>query len=761
MFTAHSLMTKAGNWLFLAGLFLLPTMLGFSLLVPIAPVKMVIASVALIGSLVSIVFGVFKRGAVSLPLSALIWSVWLIPLTALISSLLGPSFMWSVIGGALDMDTVYFMSLLALAVSLPFALFDKPGDYMRACSVLLVAAFAVALFHLARLFFGADTLSFGLMTNQLFSPLGKWNDVGIFFGLTALLSLVSLETMRLTGLHRGVVGALLAVSLFFVALVNFLPVWVVLGVISFGVVLSKFVLAPGARDRFSAASTVVFIIAILAVLFTNSLGTKLGVAFSVQQIEARPSWDSTLTVGQAVLRAHPLTGSGPNTFILDWDAHRPQEINQSIFWNADFTSGVGMLPTSVITTGIVGTLAWLLFIALFLIAGVRGLVLRTPQDQGMYHLMLATFTGGLYILIMSAVYLPSAQLMIIGFVIIGMFAALYHGESGAKALHIDFRERPRLGFVAVLGLALVLVTSILSAYGIGTAFAAAVQFERASQAAQVAGDVDLADQALTKAISLFPQDQYYRLGVLVHLAKLSKILNEAPTATSQTDAQQRFQQELGAAVESGLSATRLNTENYRNWATLGTAYQSVVPLNIDGSYDAAINAFTRARALNPSMPTLPMALAQLDVTKGKLESARALVQEAVALKQDYTPGLTLLAQLELQRGDLPEAIKRAEAAAVFEPSNPVMHFQVGVLKFENKDYKGAQQAFVNAVGLAQDYANARYYLGRTYLKLNNSAGALEQFESVRVSNPENTEVQAIIAALQAGKDPFAPVPTKK
>lgn len=758
--TAHNFFSFFANRLYLAGLFLLPTIIVLSATMPALPLKMMVATVAFVAALGLSVLGAFKRGALALPLSLVVLSAWLIPLAYLVSGLLGPSFLWSIIGGGLDMDTVFYVSLLALTVSLPIAVFEKRSDTVRALFVLLVATWLVALFHLVRLFFGEEALSFGVMTNPLFSPVGKWNDLAIFFGLSGLLSLITLESLTLTRVERYILTATLVVSLFFVALINFVPVWVALGVISFGVLLYKFLLAP--RDtKFSVASTIVFVIAVLAVIFTSSVGTSLGKAFGVEQIEARPSWGSTLEVAKDAIGPNPLTGTGPNTFILGWDLYRPKLLNQSIFWNADFTSGVGMLPSVPITTGLAGSLAWLLFIVLFLVAGVRGLMLRAPQDGHTFSLMLATFTGGLYTLCMATLYLPSPQLLLVGFAVLGMFVALYHHESNGRMLTIDFRERPRIGFVTVLCLALVLIGSALSVYGVGTAFASAHAFERASRAAQVDGDLDRALTHLETSLAFYPTDQAYRLGALVHLAKLNAIVNSPNSAEPSPEVQQQFQAELGAAVESGLAAVRFNDQNYRNWATLGAAYQSVVPLNVDGSYEAAVNALTRARALNPSMPTLAMSLAQIALSRQKTVEAKRYVEEALALKQDYTQALTLLAQLELQDGNIDKAIERAEAASVFEPSNPVTHFQVGVLKFEDKDLKGAGEALMRALSLAPDYSNARYFLGRVYVGQEEYEKALTEFREVLRLNPDNADVSAIIAALEAGTDPFAPEPEKQ
>lgn len=757
MLTAQNFFSFFSNRLYLAGLFLLPTIVVFSLTMPAVPLKMAVATVAFVAALVLTILGAFKRGALSLPLSLIIGAVWLIPVAYLVSALLGPSFTWSLIGAGLDMDTVFFMSLSALAVSLPLAVFEKRADVMRALFVLLVASWLVAIFHFVRLIVGPEALSFGVMLNPLFSPIGKWNDLAIFSGLMGILSLILLESLDLKRVERYVLMATLIVSLFFVAVVNFVPVWVAFGLIAFAVLVYKFILAPREHARFSVASTVVFVVAIVAIIFSASVGSSLGRSFGVEQIEARPSWSSTFEVAKATLSDAPLTGSGPNTFLLEWDKHRPALINESIFWNADFTSGVGMLPTAAVTTGLIGSLAWLLFIVFFVMAGIRGLMLRAPQDAQTTSLMMATFVGGLYMLAMAVVYLPSPQLALIGFVIIGMFVALYHKEAGGRSVDIDFRERPRIGFVVVLGLSLALVGSVLAVYGVGTSFIATHQYERAARAAQVDGDFDRALTHISTSAAYVPNDQTYRLQALVHLAQLNQVVNASVNTNAPSqDAQQKFQQSLGAAVESALAAVRFNEENYRNWATLASTYQAVVPLNVDGSYEASVSALERARALNPLAPTIPFSLAQLDVAKSKSETAKKFVEEALALKQDYTPALTLLAQLELESGNLDRAIERAEAASVFEPSNAVFHFQVGVLKFEAKDYQGAGEALTRALEIAPDYSNARYYLGRTYVALKDLEKALAEFREVLKLNQGNAEVEGIISTLEGGKDPFAP-----
>src|SRR3989338_8177488 len=56
-----------------------------------------------------------------------------------------------------------------------------------------------------------------------------------------------------------------------------------------------------------------------------------------------------------------IVGSGPNQFVGEWLMSKPSAVNQTIFWNTDFNYGVGLIPTFIVTTGLLGIIAWLIF----------------------------------------------------------------------------------------------------------------------------------------------------------------------------------------------------------------------------------------------------------------------------------------------------------------------------------------------------------------------------------------------------------------
>ena len=89
------------------------------------------------------------------------------------------------------------------------------------------------------------------------------------------------------------------------------------------------------------------------------------------------------------------------------------------------------------------------------------------------------------------------------------------------------------------------------------------------------------------------------------------------------------------------------------------------------------------------------------------------------------------------------------------PSNPTLLFQLGLLSYENKNYDVAAQALGAAVQAQPNYANAKYFLGLSLVRLNKIADAVQQFTDLSKVAPDSKEVAFILSNLKAGKSPFA------
>jgi tetratricopeptide (TPR) repeat protein len=220
-------------------------------------------------------------------------------------------------------------------------------------------------------------------------------------------------------------------------------------------------------------------------------------------------------------------------------------------------------------------------------------------------------------------------------------------------------------------------------------------------------------------------------------------------------AQQAFQAALSSGINAALTATRLAPSDYQNWLALGNLYAQAVPLGITGAYDSARTAYEKAHAMNPTNPQILYILAQLNIANKSNNAAKDNLKAAIALKQDYTAAIFLLSQLEVQDGNVKDALASALSAAYFTPNDPNILFQVGILYAAQNDFANAATAFGAAVDANPQFANARYLLSAVYAKQGDFKAALAQMEAIAAMSSDSAKAVATqLASLAAGKNPF-------
>ena len=760
------MLDKAANWILLLLVVLLPVAV-----IPLASVPFSFTKTALLAAGVLLVFILcafrqLRDGVLLIPRHPLLLAVWAIPAAYLVSALFSGNIRDSLAGNALATDTAGFYLIAALLLSVSAYLLRSKGRILEVYFAFLVSFVILALFQGARLVLGPETLSLGIFGSPLSNLLDKWNDLAIFFGLVAMFALISFEALPVHKTAQVLLSVVFLVSLFFLAAVNFTPVWIAVGLFSFaflvyGIMRGKF--APSAFPRETPRVNVGTVLTALLLLSSiafvaggGRIGDLVAQRLGVTQIEARPSWQSTLLVGKEVYRSGAwLLGSGPNSFAEDWSAYRPAGVNATPFWNADFVSGVGVIPTSFVTAGLLGGLAWLLFLGYFLYAGFRALILRSFTDRFSLYLSLSSFLGALYLWGLCLFYIPSPTLIAFAFLLSGVFIASLSVAGQADEWRFSFADNPRIGFAVVLLVSLALLVSVGSLFIVGKKYAAAVYFQRSLIAGNVRGDLNAAERDLARALALDENDFYLRGAAEEGILRLGRVASD--TSLSADEARAQFQSVLGGSVGHALAATRWNPNDYRNWMTLASVYQAVVPLKIQGAYESAAAAYERARERNPLSPLIPISLARLSASNGDAATAKLHITEALQKKNDYAEAVYLLSQIEIGEGKIREAISSTEAAIVLAPQNPGLYFQLGLLRYGSGQFGGAGEAFQAAVRINDSYANARYYLGLVRHKEGRIQDAIREFERVLALNPDNEDVKSILENLRRGRDPLSGV----
>ncbi len=750
----RSILEHLPAWILTVLVFLLPLIVIPYAAASFAFGKTALAAFAVLGALVFFAIAALRHGGVVLSKSPIVLTVWLIPLTMLVAALFSPTPTLSLFGYELDSDTVAFAGVLAMVTTLAASIFTRRNAVMKTYGALLVAGWVVMLFEILQLFSHGTAFSLSIFVSPLGNLVGSWNDLAILFGLIAILSMISLVALPLSRLYRFLLALTAITSVFFLAVTNFIPVWILLAIASLGAFFYGFLRRGSRGERHISFVSLAVLLASLFFAFGGfGISSALTNYFGTAQLEARPSLESTLSVGSHIYANQSLLGTGPNLFRLAWDAYHPSEINSTPFWNVDFNAGVGIVPTAFVTAGMLGGIAWILFLGMFLVIGIRALLLSPFADEHAYYLSVSSFLAALYIMTLAVVYVPGPAMLTLGFIFVGIFVASLKNRTGAASeTEVAVGRSSRVGFVAALLLVILIVAAVAGIGFVGSAYASSLRFGLATIAAD-RGDIDSVISNAEAANDRFAQDRTMRLIANAYVARLSNLIESTQEPTAEQ--QDTFRTSLAAAIENALAATKFSTADYHNWITLAGVYHAVVPLRIEGAYENAQKAYTEAQVHNPTSPLIMLNKAQLEIAKGNLTAARPLLEEAIAKKSDYTPAIFLFSQLEATAGNLPEALKRAEAATVFEPNNEILLFQLGALRLASDDYAGAKEPLERAVAVNPSYANARYFLGQTLTMLGDKQGALAQFQAVAALNPDNAQVRQIVQVLSAGEDPFA------
>lgn len=666
-------------------------------------------------------------------------------------------------GYTFDITTVGFILLAFLFLFLVSFLFRDKKRIFYSYLGFVISSLLISIFILIRIIFGVKVLSFGMFNDLTSTMIGNWNNVGIFFGIGVILSLITYQMLNLSRFMKILLSLALALSLFFLALVNFNIVWIIVAVCSLLFVLygifnveSSVFTTPSFRQKISQIPlypTIVLIVSIIFIVWGSTLGAYLSNKFQVTNLDVRPSLSVTFDIARNTLKAQPLFGSGPNSFLSQWLSYKPTEIINTVFWNTDFTYGIGLLPTFAVTTGIIGILSWIVFFCFYIYLGLKSLFSKI-SDMFVRYLVVSSFFTSLYLWIMVWVYVPSTTVFVLTFFFTGLFFASVYISGIVLISPYKFSYTSKSGFASSFVLVLLFVGAGALGYGLFKNSESLWYFQKSSYALNTSKDVNLAEVYIKKAISSVPYDVYYRSLSEIGILKLNAIISQDVTKVDKAEVQKQYSSVLSDTITAGINARNSDPANYLNWVALGRVYESAVPLNVSGSYESAQFAYNEALKRNPKNPSIYLFLARLASAKQDYKQARIYALNAISEKQNYLDAYFLLSQIEVADKNLKGAIDSVTVASVLSPSDPSVFFQLGLLKYNNQDYVGAIEALEKSISLSPDYANAKYFLGLSYEITKQHEKAIIQFEDLIKTNPDNKEVAGILSNLQAGKPIF-------
>jgi tetratricopeptide (TPR) repeat protein len=732
---------------FLAPLFVLPVAWA-----SVSQGKALAAALLLVTALIAWLIGSVSSRRIAFPVDPIIVAALLLPVAYALSAYVSGAPASSFASGDAVQGTVAAMLVLfGTALIGAFAVQEKRIAFPITIA-FLISGTVVLLLHVLRIFFPAEFSLFGALAGSTSSVLGSWHDLGIFSGLLLIVSCGLIET-SVAGhpVYRVLLQVLAVLSFGMLMVINFADVWYAVAGAALLFAFSRALRSYRRQGNFarSLRAAVFWLVLIFAGTLAGWYGpfinAHLPTPLKITQIEVRPSWSGTLTAGQKLFEGGKalVFGSGPNTFDRQWALFKPTEVNATNFWNTDFSNGYGVVPTALITVGIVGIACWVLLTLSLLWTGWRTL---SDENEGRLRVILSIASA--FLLFFHIVYVPSLAVSLIAFLMLGVLAGL--NTSSWRVGSLTLVPRSIFAFVAVL----VVSCSVIGAALVESRVVVSTLFtSRAAALYQESGDLSGAAMLVSRAVLVDPQnDIAQRAAVQIGLLQFGELAKN--NATDDVTREQ-LQKTLSSTIAHGLAAVSIDESNYQNWLALAGLYQSFAGVGIQGAYEQAQTAWLRAASTTPANPIPLMQLGQLAKTQGENDTAAMYYTKAIALKPDLAPAYYLRSQIRASKADWKGATDDAAAAAQLVNTDPLGWYNFGAILYASGDSQNATLALEKAVSLQNDYSDAIFALAVVYDKLGQRENALAAAQKVAELNPGDDTVSKVLQNITAGQGALA------
>ncbi|MDX1535340.1 MAG: tetratricopeptide repeat protein [Candidatus Spechtbacterales bacterium] len=773
---------------FYAFLFLMPI---FFLPVTLSPVmlnKQLFAGVILLGLFVYALSRFLASGRINLPNKMALGTVTALFSVVLLSAVF--SIERSVSFISFSVDSIFWVGMYILAFLLAVNILRDRASVVMSFVSLSAGIGALSIFSLIQ-FSGIYIFPFDFAQSVTFNPVGTVFAVGFIVaaGMAAILGYVALANPK-NRLIKYIIWALASIYVLLVFQINLMSIWISLAiafvVISIVVGMDKM---KGAK-----ASTLdlrpllipffVIIIALLAVFINPVIPSFINVP-----AEIGPTFSGTLDIVKGSLDGvRALYGTGPGTFPYDFAQHRPLEINQTNFWGVQFDQGQSVFLTHLATWGLLGSLALLSTLSVFIFTLFKGVLgKKSTRDDSLRGIILGSL--GIVVLLAVSIFIYRGNVVMYTM----LFSAAGIGTAGIfvlspeKSKELNTAESPRAMLFSSLAAIVLVSFSLGGFYFLGQKYVADVYLAKGVNEFTNSQDLESALGYLNSAIRTNPKNER---ALRITAQALSLRLTNIATNDDiqQEQANQLFRQTLQSAVSIATEATTVNPHNVQNWTQLGRLYEQVIGI-ASGAEQLAVDAYGDALKFDPKNPSLPLAQARAyiagadasqsllanlnqieDVDREKLQEELIIQRKdyldkaierinfSIELKSNYSEARFLLANAYSRLGELDKAIEETETVAELNPSDPNVAFQLGLLYYQDESYNLAKDALEYSLTLANgEFANARYYLGLAYFELGDRQLAIEQFETLEKDNPDNMLITRILNNLVNGRDPLVEV----
>lgn len=393
----------------------------------------------------------------------------------------------------------------------------------------------------------------------------------------------------------------------------------------------------------------------------NILYTKKGeyAAFKEVQLPFNHSWK----VAASAFRDEPFKGTGPSTFLFNYTAYKPSEINLTSFWNLRFDTAYNEYLQVLATLGLLGVLAFGFFSVMILIMGWNGLSKKEHSPSLSNIFIPALSISSILIVGVMMVHVTTPVVIVAGLLILAMLMTVHRSITGKveelslgiRASKVSGSTDANLVLAIILFIPIVLFAIASSWFGIRGVIAE--YHHRKAFTLPVSNGLAIYNELRESTVSNSYIDTYHIDLAQVNFALANSIAaakgpTEASPSGSLTDVDKaNIQQLLSQSIQEVRIATAISPRSAQNWEVLAAIYRQISGV-AENALTFSLDAYGRAIQQDPMNPQLRLSVGGVYYSVKNYDLAIRFFSDAVNLKPDFANGYYNLAVALREKGDL-------------------------------------------------------------------------------------------------------------
>lgn len=537
-------------------------------------------------------------------------------------------------------------------------------------------------------------------------------------------------------------------------------------------------------QKTTGISLAAFLMLITLFLWGHPIVTRTNI-----QTEALINYSLSFSVAKEAIADRPFFGSGPSTYGHNFSLYRPVDLNKFGQYDTRFYADRGLLMESISTIGIVGFVALAIVILTFISTVMHAFV--QSRDEEMKVIALGLLVSGTIALLYTLFWSVDGVIVIYGVLIAAVLIGVLRGslaetQDNKYVLSMSASPQHALSF-AFLSI-LVAVGVIFGFVTLGKMFAADVYAgsalrERAKGAYEKSADL------FKKAVTLNENEGRYYTVISQYGLELANM--ELAKEESQRNTEAIVQYIKGATSSALIGKNLMPNDVFAN-ETAGFIYENSGGY-VQGALTSSLNAYQRARELEPKNPYLDVAVGKLKLVEAQAkgesasEEKTALINEAKVLFEEarnkttfeyngqqvsvFAPAHYYISVVAEASGDMDEAIKSMSTAlqvtqAIGADNNKEQQLSREInygfnlarllqVRGTEEDNKNAEKILLQIIGINDKEVNSLLSLGLLYERSGRKDEAISEYKKILAILPESDvkareNIQNLIDTIEQG-----------